>query len=206
SRANGPISPEYWDAATDLQIDLLAQAMACDVTRFATLRLDDLSFGAAGATGLMLPDNNHQDLAHRYNGPHRDGGDPQSWRELGLLNRYHYGKCARLLQRLDAFGVLDETLILITSDMGDPAAHSSRNVPTLIAGGGGGTIRTGRRLRLTPDCPNSIHPYCNQGSANLTPNNHLLVTIAQAFGIPIDRFGTDSDPAVVQGELSDLLI
>ncbi|MEO1266564.1 MAG: DUF1552 domain-containing protein [Myxococcota bacterium] len=193
-----------FDAITDLQIDLLAQAMACDVTRFATLWLEDLSRGGAQPAGLELPDNNHQDLAHRYDGPRpwqNNQGNPDSWLELGKLNRYHYGKCARLLQRLDQFGVLDETLVWISSDMGNPSSHSSRNVPTLLAGGAGGAFRMGRRLTLVEDCDDGT-PWCN--NPNLVPNNHLMVTIAQAFGIPIDSFGTDSDPDVVRGEISTL--
>ncbi|MEO1273368.1 MAG: DUF1552 domain-containing protein, partial [Myxococcota bacterium] len=150
-----------FDAITDLQIDLLAQAMACDVTRFGTLWLEDLSRGGAEPAGLQLPDDNHGDLAHRYYSRRFDReGDPNTWLELGKLNRYHYGKCARLLQRLHEFGVLDETLVWISSDMGDPNAHSSRNVPCLLAGGTGGAFRMGRRLRFGQECSDG-RPWCD---------------------------------------------
>ena len=198
----------YFDQITDLQIDLLAQAMACDITRFATLWMGDLSRGGAEPAGLAgLPDNNHDDLAHLYDGPrgahygNAKEGTPGTWSDLGRLNRYHYGKCARLLERLDAYGVLDETLVWMSSDMGNPASHSSRNVPTLLAGGAGGTFRMGRRVVLNSDCPPDRY-FCDDPT--FVPNNHLLVSIAQAFGVDVDRFGTDDDPSVTTGEISAL--
>src|SRR5262249_33090952 len=53
----------YFDAITHAQIELLAQAIACDITRFATLCLADLSFEG---NPLGLPKDNHADVAHTY--------------------------------------------------------------------------------------------------------------------------------------------
>jgi hypothetical protein len=79
--------------------------------------------------------------------------------------------------------------------MGDPARHSSRQVPTLIAGGTGGAFALGRYLdlRSTPD-----------GSALGQPNNRVLVSICQAFGVSDQRYGQASDPKIVSGRLSPL--
>ncbi len=76
-------------------------------------------------------------MAHTYSAsslgyegrPVGNGGDPTTWQLLAKFNRYIYGKVARLMQRLDENGILDSTLILASSDMGNPAAHSTRNVP-----------------------------------------------------------------------------
>jgi hypothetical protein len=160
--------------------------MACDVTRFATLWMSDLSRGATAGTGLTgLPDDCHSNLAHLYSG-FRDGhfggafaGDPATWAALGLQNRYSYSKCARLMKQLDAFGILDQVGILMSSDMGDPSAHSSRNVPIVLAGGWGGKFRMGRRITLASDCPPDRY-YCDPPT--LVANNKVLVSIAQAFG------------------------
>ncbi|MEM1348132.1 MAG: DUF1552 domain-containing protein [Myxococcota bacterium] len=186
-----------FEEITNLQVDLLAQAMTCDVTRFGTIMFNDLSRGGAAPAGLAgLPDDNHGDLAHRYDGPwgphYGNGGegDRASWRELGKLNRWHYGKCARLLQRLEEGGILEETLVLMTSDMGDPAAHSSRNIPVVLAGGAGGALRMGRRVLLQDDCPPDRY-FCDEKM--LVPNNRLLVSVARAFGVEIDRFGGGDD-------------
>jgi hypothetical protein len=79
------------------------------------------------------------------------------------------------------------------------------NVPTVLAGGANVPFRFGRRLRLTPDCltPNDS---CNPRTAAYASgaNNHLLVSIAQAFGVEIDRFGSNPDSAYTTGALSGL--
>jgi len=93
------------------------------------------------------------------------------------------------MQRLDEAGVLDDTVIYASSDMGDPARHSSRHVPTLLLGGCGGHFEMGRHLELDP----------KKG----TPNNRVLVSICQAFGTETLKFGTGSS-AVVSGRLEQL--
>jgi hypothetical protein len=176
----------YFDAITDLQVDLLVQAMACDVTRFGTLFLSDLS-----RTRLIedMPEDIHFDVSHRYRA--RDGdqpGRPETWLPLAKQNRYAYAKVARMMQRLDAAGLLEETIVYVSSDMGDPARHSSRSVPTLL---GGGVFEGGRHLVF-------------EGKVR-GANNHLLVSICNAFGIEVSSFGHARDPAIVTGPLAGLV-
>ena len=175
----------YFDTVTNLQIDLLAQALACGVTRFATLFLNDLS-----RTHLdpALPDDVHIDVAHRYDSTGRDGagGEPATWQALGRQNHYTYSKIARLLQRLAERNLLQDTVLVAMSDMGDPARHSSRQIPTLLAGGWGGRLKGGRHIDL---------------GSNGTPNNRLLVTIQQAFGVESDSFGQSTDDSILSGAL-----
>ncbi|HEY6728873.1 MAG TPA: DUF1552 domain-containing protein [Polyangiaceae bacterium] len=176
-----------FDQVTNVMVDLLARALACDLTRFSTLFLADLS---RSKLYPELPDDIHGGVAHRYHA--KDGkspGNPETWQRLALQNRYSYSKLARLMQRLDEAGVLDHTLIYASSDMGDPARHSSRHVPTLLLGGAGGQFQMGRYLELDP--------------ARGTPNNRVLVSICQAFGVNAPRFGTGSS-AVVSGRLEQL--
>ncbi|MEO6600706.1 MAG: DUF1552 domain-containing protein, partial [Polyangiaceae bacterium] len=174
----------YFDVVTNLQIDLLAQALACGVTRVATLFLSDLSrthFDPA------LPDDVHIDVAHRYDSNGRDGGGtPSSWQALGRQNRYTYSKIARLLQRLAERDLLQDTVLVAMSDMGNPQRHSSRQIPTLLAGGWGGQLKGGRHVDL--------------GAAG-TPNNRLLVSIQQAFGVDSDSFGESADRTLLSGTL-----
>jgi hypothetical protein len=196
----------YFDAITDAHIDVLAQAMACDLTRFATLFMNDLSYDG---NPLGLPADNHGSVAHTYNASPvgNDGrpgeGTPSSWLPLAKFNHYCYGKVARLMQRLDALGALDSTLIYVTSDMGNPSLHSTRNVPTVLAGGVNGKFRMGRRLKMQADCP-ADSPWCGQNDATFAPvtNSKILVSIAQAFGADINVFGTQPDPALVTGALT----
>jgi hypothetical protein len=190
-RAYGGGEP-YFDAITDLQVDLLARAVCCDLTRFATLYLADLTRSKLFAE---LPEDVHQEVAHRYDG--RDdvhAGTPESWRKLALQNRYSYSKVARLLQQLHEGGALTSTLVHTSSDMGDPARHSSRQVPTLLIAGPALGLKTARYLDLR-------HGKNQQEGV---PNNRLLVSIAQLFGARIERFGESKNAALLTGKLDAL--
>jgi len=170
---------------------MLARALACDLTRFATLMLGDLS-----RTHLFpeLPEDVHGDVAHRYDArEEKHAGTPASWKALAVQNRYSYSKVARLLTRLDEAGVLADTIVLVSSDMGDPARHSSRDVPTVIAGGCGGHFSMGRYI-----------DFSGASGHEGVPNNRVLVSIAQAFGVQIERFGQSADPQIVTGRLDAL--
>jgi len=103
--------------------------------------------------------------------------------------------------------VLDNVLIYASSDMGNPALHSTRNAPTLLAGGAAGTkFRMGRRLKMAADCTTNL--WCSPTDAEFkaSTNNHLLVSIAQAFGLTdVASFGTQSNASWKTGTLSGLL-
>jgi hypothetical protein len=170
----------YFETITNLQIDLLAHALSCGTTHFATIFLADLS-----RTGFdtQLPDDVHIDVAHRYN-----ASDPASWTKLGIQNHYSYSKVARLLQRLSEYELLEDSVVVTMSDLGDPSRHSSRQIPTVLAGGWGGALRGGRHIDLRPE-----------GSV---PNNRLLVSVQRAFGVESDTFGDSADASILQGALA----
>jgi len=199
----------YFDAITDLHIDLLALGMSCDITRFGTLVMNDLSYAG---NPLGLPEDNHGGMAHTYSASplgssgHPVGtGKPETWTPLAKFNRYSYGKVARLLWRLDEYGILDSTLVYASSEMGNPATHSTRNVPTVLAGGANGKIRMGRRLKYRTDCP--LGTWCDdQGPDYETvSNNRVLVSIAQAFGLDeVVGYGTQAEAQYATGTLPNL--
>jgi hypothetical protein len=199
----------YFDAITDAHIDLIALAFACDVTRFATLLLGDLSYDG---NPLGLPADNHGSLAHTYdaspvgrNGTAEGGGSPITWARLAAFNRYAYAKVARMMDRLTDYGVIDSTLVYASSEMGNPSLHSTRNVPTVLGGGLNGKFRMGRRLKAPADCPpSSLACKPGDGVFNGTANNRLLVSIARAFGVAIDSFGTQPNAADTSGPLAGL--
>ena len=205
-RTNG--GEPYFDEITDLHIDLLALAISCDITRFGTLVMSDLSYAG---NPLGLPPDNHGAMAHTYSasalgssGRPVGGGDPATWRLLATFNRYAYAKVARLLQRLDAYGILDSTLVYASSDMGNPATHSTRNVPTILAGGLDGKIRMGRRIKYRTDCP--LGTWCDPNGSDYqtVPNNWLLVSIAQAFGLDLVSYGIQAEAQYSNGTLPGL--
>lgn len=190
-RASGGGEP-YFEVITALHCDLITRAFGCDLTRFVTLYLGDLT---RSPLPLGLPSDIHLDVAHRYE-PRRDGrpGNPASWDALAIQNRHTYGQVAGLMQRLDAAGVLADAVILAQGDMGDTAAHSSRNVPTVLAGGCGGHFAMGRYLDVRTNKP----------AGQTVPNNRLLVSLAQAFGVPVTRFGFSQNAATVTGRFEPL--
>jgi hypothetical protein len=206
-----------FDAVTNYFVDLLAQGFACDVTRFGTLVMNDLPWDSAGnattdSLGFGLPSDLHNLVAHKYTtraysweNKLSSSGDATTWLPLATYNRYVYGKVARLMQRLDALGALDNVLIYVTSELGNPNLHSSASVPTVLAGGVNVPFRFGRRLRISPDCapPNDSCMVRDVKYAN-GANNHLLVSIAQAFGVEIDSFGQGPDATTTTGALGGL--
>jgi len=208
-----------FDVVTTFFVDLLAQAFACDITRFGTLVMNDLPWDSVhnattDSLGLGLPAEFHNEVAHKYSPPNYQWegkldrtGDPATWLPLAKYNKYVYGKVARLMQKLDGLGALDSVLIYVTSEMGNPSLHSSATVPTVLAGGKNVPFRFGRRLKITPDCapPNDS---CNAHDVKFASgaNNHLLVSIAQAFGVQVNSFGKGSDPAFTTGPLAGLIV
>lgn len=195
-------------AITDLQMGFLAQAFACDLTRFGSVELFDLSNGAAAGAGIPnVPNDCHAELAHKYYPPIYDGtqlvdaGDPGSWDRLAVVQRYNYATMASFMKNLHDTGVLDDTLIYVSTDMGEPNIHDSSNTPMLILGGAGGKFRMGRRLKMKDNCPGNARS-CDQ--QQLVPQNQVLVSIANAFGVAIDAYGTAPDPKLTQGPFTAL--
>ncbi|MGC4086785.1 MAG: DUF1552 domain-containing protein [Polyangiaceae bacterium] len=193
----------HFDAITNLQIDLLAQAMACDLTRFASFWMADLSRGAVLGSDIVddplftpdMPDV-HQVVAHAYRAPYDPSdefpnGDPgvsASWAQSGVQQHYAYQKAVRLLTRLAETGLLESSLVLIATDMGDSGLHVSDNVPFVLAGSAGGKLRTGRYVTLKPNCPPGRR-FCDGAQQLVCPVNRLLVSVANLFGANIESFG-----------------
>lgn len=206
-----------FDAVTTFFVDLLAQGFACDVTRFGTLVMNDLPWDSANnattdSLGFGLPSDLHNLVAHKYmtrsyswENKLSGTGDPTTWLPLATYNKYVFGKVARLVQRLDALGALDNVLIYVTSELGNPNAHSSASVPTVLVGGANVPFRFGRRIQVAPDCapPNDSCTVRDPKFAS-GANNHLLVSIAQAFGVEIDSFGQGPSSAFTTGALAGL--
>jgi hypothetical protein len=207
---------KYFDVIADIQIDLLAQAIACGLTRFATLNLDDPG-AVASVDGAALPQGGgvvdaHNGIAHQYNfawgtkantAPQND-----SQRTLGRLNRYYFSKVARLMQRLKDAGMLGSTLILTGSDMGNPSAHSSLDIPMVLAGGvsdtaAAGKLTFGRRLKAPENCPPD-NPWCNPIPTGVMPHNRVLVSICKLFDASIDKVGV-GDASLITGAYPNLL-
>lgn len=198
-----------FETITNLQVDMLAQAIACDITRFGTLWLADLSAGAVAGTGITDPAYSssvdvHNSIAHSYSIERGPGttATPSTWKTLGVQNRYSYSKVARLLQKLKDLDSFDNALVMAVTDMGDTANHTSTDVPIVLAGGANDRLRMGRYVSLQSNCPPDNY-WCND-AAVFKPVNQVLVAIAQAFGADVDSFGEPTNPAHAKGALSEM--
>jgi hypothetical protein len=157
----------------DLQISLLAVALACDLTRVASLQWSR-SVSQTRFTWLPVPINDaHHDLSHLPD------DDALAVDKLTRINLWYAGRFAALVgklataQEVDGSRLLDSSLLLWCNELGKGNNHSRRLAPYVLAGQAGGSVRTGRFLSFTDD-----HPH-----------NDLLVSILQAMDVPVTTFG-----------------
>jgi hypothetical protein len=209
------------DTINQMVISLMAQAIACDLTRFIQMRLLDPGTSIASSTqdpgvnpalpvsyppsGTACSDNpansqdcDHLDVGHKYvaSSPFTLGGgsggngaaDITSQIRLARLCKYHMQMLASFAQQLQGFGVLDSTLIMTMSDVGNPAAHDCFNLPTILLGGTNGYFKMGQYIQLPAN----------------TTQNHVFVSIANAFGVNITSYGSSSNTATTTGTIPGL--
>ncbi len=162
------------------QVDNLVAALACDLTRVASIQYGDVP---PELVGLPSSFDMHQDVAHQID------LDPVA-RERMVRAQVRMGEqLAYLLAKLEAIPegdgtLLDHTLVLWCNELAT-GSHEQRRMPFVLAGSAGGYFRSGRHVRVPSG----------------TPHNDLLLTIAQAFGLPDTSFG---DPAFCTGPLEAL--
>ncbi len=201
----GP-QPPFWDGSRSpelaaLQAELITELFACDLTRVQSWMLGD-SFSNALPTWLGIDVSAHDTLVHgsnvtiggqEYPGAVWDGmglttNNPPANRAYARLMHWYSEMVALLFARMHAIPeengrtLLENTLVVWLSDMGNPAAHSNVDVPCVITGGG---VFRGNRL-LTVGDTNST----GRDVATMTPHNRLLVSVAQAFGSTRDTVGS----------------
>jgi len=168
-----------------LQMDLLAMALACDLTRVASLQWSrSVSNVRFSWLPTPVPEGHHQ-LSHEGD----SNGDAVD--KLTRINTWYAEQFAYLLGRLDSMPegdgtVLDNTLVLWCNELGKGNSHTRNNMPYVLAGGAGGAVRGGRHLAFDGD-----HPH-----------NNLLVSILNAFDVDTDSFG---NPAFCTGPIPGLV-
>lgn len=209
SAVDNPDAPDFVPQASRAQIDLLTQAFACDLTRFAAL-----SYHGQGSEAPMpyagVNMNVHLDVAHQVG----DGKEDAN-RNLVKVHQWYAGEVAYLLQSLDSIRegdgtLLDHTMILWSNELGDPAVHAHFNVPHVVAGGTNGRFRMGRYARYNTvggyDCGavQPAAPGCSPDNrfAHLDAHNALLVAILQAFGQNEQTFNAPAYSGALPGILA----
>lgn len=166
--------PNWKPWATDRQIELLASSLACGLTRVASLqyRVGENDGGSEGIYTWLGQDLEHHLTTH-------DGSDEAQGR-LAEISKWYTQKFLYLLQKLDSFPeadgtLLDHTLVIWGSEIGEGRTHDISNIPFVVAGGGKRGITGGRYLTYPRG----------------TLNQRLLVSAARYFGFnDVNTFGT----------------
>jgi hypothetical protein len=172
--------PQDYAEHLRLMCDMLVLAFQTDSTRVATLMFADA--GSNRSYRLIDVPEGHHDLSHH-------GGDAQKLEKIRQINRFHVTQLAYLLQKLKAVPegdgtLLDNCMILYGSGLGDGNRHNHDDLPVLLAGRAGGTIDTGRHVRVAPETP-----MCN-----------LFLTMLDRMGVDAPYIGDST------GRLSELTI
>jgi hypothetical protein len=166
--------PDSFDEHTKLMFDLQALAFRADITRvFSMIMSRELSSRTFAQIGV--PDQHHA-VSH-----HRD--DPDLIVKKAKIDFYQTQLLAYFLEKLQAAHdgdgtLLDHSLILFGSGMGDGNLHRHFDLPCVLAGGLGGSIRPGNHIRY-PDN---------------TPMSNLLVALLDKIGLPIEKIGDSTGP------------
>lgn len=167
--------PAAYAEHAKLMFDLQLLAFQGDITRVVTFQLArEASTRTYPEIGVADP---HHPVSHH-------GQNPEKLKQLAKINQYHVSLFADFLQQLAATpeaggSLLDHSLYLYGSGMGDPDAHDHSNLPVLVAGGAAGQMRGGRHIRYD----------------DATPLANLHLTLLNKAGVPLEAFA-DSDGRV----------
>ncbi len=161
--------PKDYGEHIRLMEDLMVLAFQGDVTRISTMVI--ANEGSNRSYSFIDVPEGHHDLSHH-------GSDKKKLEKIQKINRFHITQFAHLLERLKAIKegegtLLDNCMIVYGSGIGDGNAHNHDNLPILLAGGGAGTLKTGRHIKYE----------------NGTPLNNLYLEMLDRVGVKRDQLG-----------------
>ncbi|GAB5402601.1 MAG: DUF1552 domain-containing protein [Aureliella sp.] len=150
-------------------LDVVRLALETDSTRFISLHIP----GAGGIIPIEGVEDGYHSLSHH-------GRDEEKLEQLALVESAIIGQWAQFLSELnsreDASGrILDNTTVLLTSNLGNASNHDNRNMPVLLAGG---SFKHGQHLAFD--------------RKNNYPLTNLYVDILQEVGLETDSFSTST--------------
>jgi hypothetical protein len=170
--------PDSFDEHAKLMFDLNLLAFQADVTRVVAFQLSRELNGRA-YPWIGVPDGHHSVSHHQL--------DPEKIEKATKINAYHMSLFARLVEKMrdtpDGDGsLLDHAVLMYGTGMGDSDHHTPVNLPTVLAGGGCGTLAGGRHVQYAMD----------------TPMMNLGLTLLDKVGLELDRIADST------GRLADL--
>ena len=173
-----PTAGSTYAASIQLMIDVMLFAFQCGLTRVATLMMD----GAFSRRNYGLPDIDGVDYIHGLS--HGEiGGKSVDHPRWVKITTHFFENFAMLLGKMSAINegdrsLLGNSIVYINSEFGDGDAHDQFGLPLLVAGGGGGKLRSGRHIALP----------------NKTPVSNVILTVMQAMGVTQPSFGDSTGP------------
>ena len=167
-----PANPAQYIAKVAAMYSLVRLAFETDSTRAVTLMLDSVSTPVVEVKGATISDGYHN-LSHH-------GKSEAKLAQLRIIDSWHMRLLADLFKGLrstreEGETLLDRTMILYGSNLGDANAHSTMNMPTLFAGGG---------------FKHAGHLAFNRAQNYPLPN--LFVSMLQRMGLEVDKFASST--------------
>jgi hypothetical protein len=161
--------PKDYQEHMRLLADMLVLAFQTDLTRIATLVF--ANEGSNRSYRFMDVPEGHHDLSHH-------GWDKKKLEKIKKINRFHLTQFGYMLEKMKAIKegdgtLLDNCMIVYGGGIGDGNRHNHNELPILMAGKGGGTVKAGRHVRYKRN----------------TPLTNLYVAMLDRVGIPVDSFG-----------------
>jgi hypothetical protein len=151
-------------AVEQIFLDIIHMALATDSTRFITLHVT-----GNNVQGLEGVEESYHGLSHH-------GMDEEKLEQLAIVEQGVINEWAAFLRKLKADQLLDETMVLLTSNLGNASSHDNKNMPVLFAGGG---FKHGQHLAF------------DQKDNYPLPN--LYLSALQRLGLEQDKFATSSN-------------
>lgn len=152
-------------------MDLMVLAFQTQSTRVATYSICD--------SGSPIPESGvnegHHGLSHH-------GGDEEKKKKLTKIDQFHVRQLAYFFEKLKATpdgagNLLDNSMVLYGSGLGDGSRHSNKDLPILLAGHAGGKLKQG------------IH---HRYPSNVTPLSNLFVDLLQRMDVGVEKFSDSS--------------
>ncbi len=167
-----PKSPTDYMEKVRLMYEISRLAFQTDSTRVVSLLLDSVNSPAIEVGGETVSDGYHN-LSHH-------GKSEEKLTQLEIINKWHMKLLSDLLDDLKDFEeegepLLDRTMVLYGSNLGNAHAHTTLNLPTLFAGGG---FKHGQHLAFDTE---RNYPLPN-----------LYVSMLQRMGIETDTFASST--------------
>jgi hypothetical protein len=161
--------PQDYQEHLRLMSDLLVLAFQADLTRIASFVY--ANDGSNRSYRMINVSEGHHDLSHH-------GGNKEKQEKIRQINRFHISQFAYLMEKMNAVQegegtLLDNSMLVMGAGISDGNRHNHDELPILLAGKGGGTLKPGRHIRYPKD----------------TPLTNLYLGMLDRVGAPMDRFG-----------------